>query len=329
MIKKVVITGGCGYIGSHIAKALKLAGYQVTIIDWIRREHTLKYCDYFYNIDYGSDAMYYHLKYNPPDAIIHCAGSIVVGESVVSPALYYNNNVAKTARFLDWVQQLDEQPGVKQLPVIVFSSSAAVYGNPAPHQIPVTEECPIKPASPYGHSKAIIEQMLSDFDHAYGMKSVCLRYFNACGSDPFGHTLGQASGATHIIAQLMESKLNNTIFTLNGVDFNTPDGTCIRDYIHVWDLAIAHVAALDYLFAGGKSVNLNLGTNTGLSNREIINQVCRTVGEIAIKEGPRRKGDPDILIADATKAQNLINWNPNYSSLENIVESAWAWYTSI
>jgi UDP-glucose 4-epimerase len=315
-IKHVVITGGCGYIGSHIAKAMQRhGGYRVTVIDRVSRRHTLKYCDQFLIADYDSDETYIRLCNDPPDAIVHCAGSLLVGESVVNPALYYDNNVAKTARFLDQVRQLPH------LPVIVFSSSAAVYGNPA--SVPITELSTIQPINPYGHTKAIVEQMLADFDHAYGLKSVCLRYFNACGAD---NDIGQEVGASHIIARLLDAKLANNTFTLNGTDFNTTDGTCVRDYIHVNDLATAHITAIDYLLEVGESNQFNLGTNEGISNQQIINQVLKTVGHIDIQTGPRRIGDPDILIADATKAWEVLAWEAEYSSLETIVTSAWDWY---
>lgn len=318
--KHVVITGGCGYIGSHIAKALLLTGgYHITIIDRIKREHTLKYCHTFIEADFDSTESYKYLAEHQPQAIIHCAGSLLVGESVVNPGLYYDNNVSKTARFLNQIRFL------RDLPVVVFSSSAAVYGTPT--SFPINESSSIQPINPYGHSKAMVEQMLTDFDTAYGLKSACLRYFNACGADPYEYELGQAPGATHIIARLLESKMNNVPFTLYGTDFNTPDGTCIRDYIHVWDIAIAHVKAIEYLINTQTSVKLNLGTNVGSSNREVINHVIALAGNVEIVEGPRRAGDPDKLVASNETAANLLNWQPQYSTLPLIVDTAWKWYS--
>ena len=317
--KHIVITGGCGYIGSHIAKTMQRhGGYRVTIIDRVSRRHTLKYCDQFLIADYDSEETYTRLRNDPPDAIVHCAGSLLVGESVENPALYYDNNVAKTIRLLDQIRQL------KKLPVVVFSSSASIYGNPT--VVPLVESTPFNPMSPYGHTKAIVEQILADFDRAYGLKSVCLRYFNACGGDPYDFDLGQAAGASHIIARLLDAKLSNSTFTLNGTDFNTTDGTCVRDYVHAQDLASAHIAAINYLLEVGESNQFNLGTNEGISNRQIINQVLETVGPINIQTGPRRAGDPDILIADATKAREVLAWKAEHSSLETIVTSAWKWY---
>lgn len=316
--KHVLVTGGCGYIGSHTAKLLKLKGYRVTILDWTQRDHTLKFCDDFVYADYDSEAAYKFIKANVPDAIVHCAGYLSVGESVDHPARYYANNVAKTANFLE---RLLTYP---VLPVIVFSSSASVYGNPA--SVPVKEDSVIQPMSPYGHTKAITEQMLKDYDRAYGLKSICLRYFNACGADPVNYELGQQPGAGHIIARLLESKLKDQVFTLNGTDFNTRDGTCIRDYIHVWDLAQAHVLSIEHLLTHQTTMQLNLGTNIGFSNQDVVNAVRRVVGEVKIATGPRRAGDPDQLIADASLAKTVLGWQPQYSTLPVIVDSAWKWY---
>lgn len=317
--KHVVVTGGCGYIGSHIVKALhQQGGYTVTVIDWTKRDHTLKYADRFVHTDFDSDAAYTYLKLYPADAIVHCAGYLIVGESVQDPGSYYVNNVAKTANFLNKLRFSN------QLPVVVFSSSAAVYGNP--NKLPITEDSPIQPMSPYGHSKAMTEQMLTDLDRAYGLKSACLRYFNACGADPYAAELGQEPGATHIIARLLEARLKQATFTLNGTDFNTADGTCVRDYVHVWDLATAHIKAIEYLLEHQTSIKLNLGTNLGVSNREVIRHVNAIAGKVDIAEAGRRAGDPDILVADATLARKLLNWQPQYSTLPVIVDTAWEWY---
>lgn len=317
---RVLITGGCGYIGSHIAKALLLTGgYDITIVDRVKRDHTLKYCHQFIEADFDSDTVYKYLHEYEPHAIVHCAGSLLVGESVVDPGLYYDNNVAKTARFLNQIRQ------VKSMPVVVFSSSAAVYGTP--QNLPIDESDQVQPINPYGHTKAMVEQMLTDFDSAYGLTFACLRYFNACGADPYEYELGQAPGATHIIARLMEAKLNNAPFTLYGTDFNTPDGTCIRDYVHVWDIANAHVKAIEYLLSHRTSVKLNLGSNFGHSNREVINRVVEVIGNIDIIEGPRRDGDPDELVARSTKANSILNWQPQYSTLPVIIDTAWKWYS--
>lgn len=319
MTKKIVITGGCGYIGSHIAKALTISGgYEITVVDWVMRSHTLPYINQYVNADYDSDETYQLLKKINPDVIIHCANYLNVGESVVDPAIYYNNNVAKTARFLEQIKNL---PNV---PYVIFNSSAAVYGNPA--TVPIKENSTLAPINPYGHTKLMIEQMLTDFDTAYGLKSVCLRFFNACGADPYDGKLGQAEGAGHIIAKLLESIVYQQTFTLNGTDFNTKDGTCIRDYVHVWDIATAHVNAIDYLFKNNQSLTLNLGSSLGYSNQDVINTVKDIVGPVDVTYGSRRAGDPDCLIADSLDAKNILGWIPQYSTLPVIVDTAWKWY---
>jgi len=316
--RKVIITGACGYIGSHISKALIHNGDYVIAIDLVCRGHTTKYFNKFVQADYDSDTVYNLLRQELPDVIIHCANYLSVGESVVNPAIYYDNNVAKTARLLNVVRELPKYP------VVVFSSSASVYGSP--HTIPINEESIKSPINPYGRTKLMIEQMLEDFDHAYGLRSASLRYFNACGADPYDSDLGQASGAGHIIARLLDCAINNTEFTLNGTDFNTNDRTCIRDYIHVWDIATAHLKVIDYLLKNNQSLRLNLGANLGYSNKDVIKTVKEIVGSIKINYGTRREGDPDCLIADSTKAHNLLDWIPQYSTMPVIVDTAWKWY---
>lgn len=321
--KTVVVTGGCGFIGSHIAKVLQYCGYKVTIIDKVRREHTLKYCDHFINDDFDSEESHNYFASTKVDAIVHCAGYIVVGDSVGNPSKYYENNVAKTITFLDKLIAYNKFLQ-RELPVVVFSSSAAVYGNPK--TVPIKETAATKPMNPYGHSKLMIEQVLKDHSHAYGLKSISLRYFNACGADPYEHDLGQAPGATHIIPRLVDAYKNKTTFTINGSNFKTEDGTCVRDYIHVQDLATAHIKAIEYLLSGGKTQALNLGTNMGYSNDQVVDTFCRMIGEIEVEYGPRREGDPDVLVADATKAKEILNWQPQYSTMPVIIDSIREWY---
>jgi UDP-glucose 4-epimerase len=317
---KVVITGGCGYIGSHISRYLKQhnENCSVYIIDRERREHTLKNVDGFLHSDYVSKQSLLWLDELQPDVIVHCAGDISVRESVEDPAKYYDNNVAKTITFLNHVTNY------KKKPLILFSSSASVYGNP--DHVPLVETDRIKPISPYGHTKDIIEQVLQNYNQAYGLPSVCFRYFNAAGAEPHNYDLGQAPGAGHIIARLLESKIRDEFFTLNGVDFDTPDRTCIRDYIHVWDLADAHHCAIQWNVNQQFAV-FNLGTNSGISNQEIVDYITLKYGPLKLHVGPRRLGDPDQLIADATLAQNVLHWRPNYSTINQIVDSAYKWYT--
>ena len=319
---KIVVTGGCGYIGSHVARAFKqhYPDCRMYVIDRERREHTLRGVDGFLNSDYASKQSLMWVKEIAPEIVVHCAGDILVGESVDNPAKYYDNNVAKTITFLSHIKNL------KQLPLILFSSSASVYGNPT--TTPVLESAPIQPISPYGISKSITERLLADYNGSYKLPSVCFRYFNACGAEPVHHDLGQAPGASHIIARVLEAKILGTAFTLNGNDYNTPDCTCIRDYVHVWDLADAHIRAAEWALGQNTrpAAVFNLGTRHGISNQEIIDYVQTKYGAFEIKLGARRAGDPDCLVADAELAHHVLQWKPNYSTIDQIVDSAWLWY---
>ena len=317
---KVFVTGASGYIGSHVCKQLKQDGYTVVGLDRVLRNHTLEFMDQFIEADYHSPTCIEALNYHQPDAVVHLAGTSLVGPSMEDPAEYYTNNVAKTAALLNTLRWLEK------MPVVVFSSSAAVYG--APDVDLIYENQPYNPLSPYGQTKAMIEIMLTDFCRAYGMKSASLRYFNACGADPSGK-LGQEAGATHIIARLLESVRDNKEFTLYGSDYSTPDGTCIRDYIHVNDLAVAHEFAVSYLLSDMQDCfAVNLGTEQGYSNREIICAVRDFIGPIQIVEGARRPGDPNRLVAGTLSARTQLGWRPEHSDLETIIKSAWKWYNN-
>ena len=320
---KIVITGGCGYIGSHVARYIKQHDTTnlVYVIDRERREHTLKDAAGFLHADYASKQSLLWIQDIEPDVVVHCAGDTLVGESVTDPAKYYDNNVARTITLLNCLKDL------KKKPLVLFSSSASVYGNPI--QIPVYETDPKLPISPYGMSKHIIERVLSDYHAAYGMPSVCFRYFNAAGAEPFNYDLGQAPGASHIIARIFEAKLSGKTFVLNGTDYNTPDRTCIRDYIHVWDLADAHVRAIEWMANQSQTYAsaMNLGTTHGISNQEIIDHITLHYGGVDISVGPRRPGDPDRLVADVNLAYILLKWQPKYSTIDQIIDSAYKWYT--
>jgi UDP-glucose 4-epimerase len=317
---KIVITGGCGYIGSHIARAIKKhdKNNKIFIIDRVRRDHTLKGTDGFLHSDFASKQSTLWIEELEPNVVIHCAGDISVNESVSDPAKYYDNNVSKTITMLSVLKNL------RLPPLVLFSSSASVYGNP--ERLPLIETDPINPISPYGYTKAAIERVLQDYNRAYELPSVCFRYFNAAGAEPFNNDLGQEPGAGHIIARVLEAKLKNQPFTLNGNDYNTPDKTCIRDYIHVWDLAEAHIRAIEWNINKQAAI-FNLGTNNGISNQEIIDYVIANYGPLDILVGPRRAGDPDKLIADSTRALTELNWRPLYSTIDQIVDSAYKWYT--
>lgn len=322
MSATVLVTGACGYIGSHVCKHLQTAGYRVIGVDRVERDHTLSYMNFLVHADYYSESVINLLKDEPIHAVIHCAGTSLVGPSVDDPAEYYTNNVAKTAMFLDVLRRLPNPP------VFVFSSSASVYGSPDVDVI--TEDTPWNPVSPYGQTKAMIELMLTDMCKAYNMAAMSLRYFNACGADVDTGALGQAPGATHIIARLLESIRDRKQFTLYGNDYDTPDGSCIRDYVHVNDLAEAHVCAIQYLlsFEHNQHYMVNLGSGRGYSNVDVIAAVARHVGPVDLIQGARRAGDPDRLVASNDLAHAYLGWSPVHSDLETIITSAWRWYNN-
>jgi len=249
-----------------------------------------------------------------PDAIIHCAGTSLVGPSLTNPGIYYNNNVVKTLILLGDV--ITSMPGCR----VIFSSSAAVYGQPI--MTPCHEVDPREPISPYGESKMMVEQVLESYHRAYKLDYVAFRYFNACGADSHARH-GQAPQATHIIARVLESVKNSTQFVCNGKDFETPDGTCVRDYVHVEDIADAHLLALEATVSSGV---YNLGSNQGHSNLEVIAHAREVTGHaIPVEFGPRREGDPATLTADSTKFRDATGWAPKFG-LVDMVQHAWAWY---
>lgn len=319
MSKTIIVTGGCGYIGSHIAKAFKLADENnlVYIIDRVRRDHTLHKMQWMQTDDYAADASIALIIAVQPDVIVHCAGTSLVGPSIKDPSTYWDNNVVKTIKLLDAVKNL------KKKPIILFSSSASVYGN-ANYTGAITESQAVNPISPYGNSKATIERMLHDYSVAYGISSVAFRFFNAAGAEPVNFALGQELNATHLIARALESSINETTLTLNGTDLDTHDGTCVRDYVHVWDIASAHLAAVDAKLADGAHV-FNLGTGKGISNGEIISYIAKRYG-LLTAHGPRREGDPAVLVADASRAASVLAWEPKFSDMETIIDSAYKWY---
>ncbi len=320
-LSTVLVTGATGYIGSHVCKHLKQYGYRVIGMDRVHRPHTLKHMDEFVHADYHGEESFAALTDHKPDVVVHCAGTSLVGPSMADPAEYYTNNVAKTAAFLNALRWLTKMPAV------VFSSSAAVYG--APETDLIYENQPYSPMSPYGQSKAMIEIMLTDFNRAYGLKSASLRYFNACGADVEAGELGQEPGATHIIARVLESVRDHKEFTLYGNDYNTPDGTCIRDYVHVDDLASAHCLAVSYMLSDMQEcIALNLGTGSGYSNQEIVDAVSDLIGAPKVNVGPRRTGDPDRLVAGNLLAKTTLGWSPEHSDLPTIINSAWKWYNN-
>ena len=321
-MRKIIVTGGCGYIGSHVARAFKRERDNVFIIDRVQRDHTLKDMDGYYIGDFASDDSCATMHSLAPDVIVHCAGTSLVGPSMDNPSEYYDNNIAKTIRMLNVVKDFDRKP------LIMFSSSASVYGEP--DVLPCKEYDDIRPISPYGATKAMTERILADYWGAYAVPSVCFRYFNAAGAEPFNADLGQEPGATHLIARALEASINNQSVIINGSDFPTEDGTCVRDYIHVWDIARAHVMAagfkLDDYPQPGADI-FNIGTNRGTSNQEIVNYVLEKYGIPAVHYGAARFGDPAELVADASLIKEKMGWEPNHSDIATIVDSAYRWYT--
>ena len=310
----VVVTGAAGYIGGQIALQLRDAGHSVTGIDRRPLPQRLQGTMSFVQADFDSDECYRRLIELRPDAIVHCAGTSLVGPSVKRPSEYYHNNVVKTLNLLNIM--LAALPNTR----LIFSSSAAVYGEPI--ITPCHEVDPREPVSPYGESKLMVEQILASYHRAYGLDYVAFRYFNACGADSQARH-GQEPGATHIIARVLESIRDNKEFVLNGIDYPTPDGTCVRDYVHVEDIARAHLMALDSAVKPGV---YNLGSNTGTSNREIIDAAQQVTGSaVIIRLGEKRAGDPPMLTASAAKFGMAAGTWKRYE-LDDMIRHAWAWY---
>jgi len=312
---KIVVTGGAGFIGGVTVLKLLEAGHDVMAIDrQIPSRALLDSGAQWYTGDFSGEVSLSGIKSFEPDAIIHCAGTSLVGPSVADPAEYYLNNFIRTKILLDYLIQN------KITARVIFSSSAATYGNPI--MTPVQEVDPTEPISPYGESKLMIDWMLKSYRRAYGLDFVSFRYFNACGADSQARH-GQAPGATHIIARVLESVRDAQDFTLYGTDYSTPDGTCVRDYIHVEDLAEAHILAVDSAIP---SDIYNLGTNTGHSNLDIVRMAAAVTNkDIPILHGPKREGDPAILTADAGRFTSKSSWQPKFD-LKDIIQHAWAWY---
>ncbi len=317
----VLVTGGAGYVGSHACKRLVAAGYTPITFDNLSSGHgqAVRWGP----LEEGEigdrarlEAVFVQYQ---PIAVMHFAGLIQVGESVAKPALYYRANVADTLTLLDVMLAHD----VKRL---VFSSSAAVYGNP--QSVPIDEDSPKSPINPYGMTKLIAERIFDDFGPAYGLRHVSLRYFNAAGADPDGDIGEGHEPETHLIPIILQAAAGQRDnLDIYGTDYETADGTAVRDYVHVSDLADAHLAALEYLIDGGESVSLNLGTGVGYSVREVVGAAEKVCGRpIPVQEKPRRVGDPPVLVAAATRVGEVLGWRPSHSDLDQIVETAWRWH---
>lgn len=317
----VLVTGGAGYVGSHCCKAFAEAGWTVVTYDNLSRgwRDLVRWGPLIEGDILDRSALARAIDEVQPDAVAHFAAFGYVGESVADPGLYYRNNTTGTQTLLDAMRA----GGVDKL---IFSSTCATYG--VPETVPMTEDTPQRPINPYGWSKLFVERMLADYGVAYGLKSASLRYFNAAGADFDAETGERHEPETHLIPLAIRGVMAEGFeLTVFGDDFETRDGTCVRDYIHVMDLADAHLRALDHLQGGGRSEVFNLGTGTGTSVLEIVNAVERVSGKrVKRSVGPRRPGDPPALVASAEKAARLLGWRPHHSDIDTIIESAWAWH---
>lgn len=320
LVMKILVVGGAGYIGSHMVRMLDGLGHAVVTFDDLStgfRDAVLG-GEFVQGSLHDPAALKQLFAAHAFDAVVHFAGSIAVGESVRDPAKYYRNNLSGTLNLLDAMRER----GVNK---IVFSSTAAIFGHP--QYVPIDEVHPQVPINPYGMTKWVTERILQDYDAAYGLRSVALRYFNAAGAAPDAALGERHDPETHLIPlALRAAKGVLAELTVFGTDYDTPDGTCIRDYIHVVDLCSAHVLALQHLQAGGESRAYNLGNGQGYSVKEVIEVAEKVTGKkIPLRYGPRRAGDPPRLVADASRIRQDWGWAPEFGDLETIVEHAWRW----
>jgi UDP-glucose-4-epimerase GalE len=321
MTKTILVTGGAGYIGSHACKALASAGYRPIAYDNLASGHreAVRWGPFVEADLADADRLSSTIRRYDVTAIMHFAALASVRQSMLTPEAFFHSNVVNSLTLLDVMHAT----GLRQ---IVFSSSAAVYG--IPETVPTPEDAPLRPINPYGQSKLMVEQMLHWYGMAHGVTYTALRYFNAAGADVGGEIGEDHQPEEHLIPLVLEVALGRrSHIDLYGTDYPTPDGTPVRDFIHVQDLAAAHVNALEYLLNGGSSLALNLGAARGWSVREVIAATERIVGRvIAKRDTPRRVGDPAVLVADVTMANRVLQWKPHHSDLDTVIKTAWAWH---
>ena len=315
---KILVTGGAGYIGSITAHHLLKRGFEVLVVDDLSRGHRHAVPQNLLHVVRLQDTGALTKLLEGVDAVVHFAAYIAVGESTREPALYFANNVGGSLSLFEAMARAN----VKR---IVFSSTAAVYGEPA--QSPIPEDSPFAPVSPYGESKAMVERVLTDLDRYRGLRSVVLRYFNACGAEPEANLGERHEPETHLIPLLFRAAMTGEPVQIFGTDYPTPDGTCVRDYIHVADLASAHLAALDHLMSGGALSQFNVGTGRGNTVLEVLHAVEEISGrKVPYKIAPRRDGDSPSLVANSQKLQSALGWKPVRSDLKQIVRDAWDFF---
>jgi UDP-glucose-4-epimerase GalE len=317
----ILVTGGAGYIGSHACKALAANGFRPVVYDSLVRGHRslVKWGDLVVGDLCDSEALGDVFRRYRPEAVLHFAAFAYVGESVEHPARYFDNNVGGSMHLL----RVMLEHAVRQ---IVFSSTCATYG--VPRSLPITESCEQAPTNSYGLSKLMVEQILRSYSEAYGMRAMILRYFNACGADPAGEAGELHDPEPHLIPRVLQAAAGDIeMLEIFGTDYPTRDGTCVRDYIHVSDLADAHVAALRVLLAGGETRALNLGIGRGFTVREVVGAAERVTGRsVMLRESPRRVGDPPELVADSSLAATILGLRPRFTNLDEMIQTAWNWH---
>ena len=318
-MKNILVIGGAGYIGSHMVRMLAKQGYNPVVFDNLSKGHREAVANYPFELgDLGDKARLTEVfkKYGI-EAVMHFAAFAEVGESVKEPSKYYHNNVAKVLDLLDALVEND-------IKYFVFSSTAATSGEPIRPKI--DESHPQNPINPYGNTKLMVEKILADFDTAYGLKATALRYFNASGADDSGEIGESHNPETHLIPIVLQAAAGKRAsIKMFGTDYPTPDGTCVRDYVHVNDLARAHILALEKMFKDNVSERFNLGSGNGFSVAEIVKEAKRITGiDFTVEKAPRRDGDPAVLVADSAKAERILGWKPQYN-LTRIIETAWNW----
>jgi len=319
-MKHVLVCGGAGYIGAHMARWLAQAGHRVTVLDNLSTGHreAVRWGEFIEADVLDGDALARAFQGGRFDAVMHFCAFSLVGDSVKDPHAYYRNNVGGSLNLIGAMRAA----GVDKL---VFSSTAATYG--MPQHSPIDESQPIQPINPYGWSKVMVERMLTDAAAAYGLRSVSLRYFNAAGADPSGEIGESHHPETHLIPNVLKAALQGGVVNIFGRDYPTPDGTCVRDYVHINDLAQAHMQAMDYMDRQPGAHRFNLGSDMGYSVMQVVEAARRVTGrEIACLFGPRRAGDPPSLVATSAAARRELGWKPAYAEMDGIIETAWRWH---